>query len=203
MFIYFLIFIYKVSFLAFIVSLAKNSKSAWLALLLSTITYILTMIPIEYISIYSMRYFLDQVSIIILAIIGFLTYNKNDAVNNFKSATFIQLSMIIITCVILVSSYYYYILCIVSGISFWDDPARFGALFIKILFIIMGILAALLKLRISYIYLAISILASLVYGILCYPIFKNTAELIFTSTSLIIMQLILIVAYKKHFSSKE
>ncbi len=100
--------LYQLAFLGFVVALVKHQRYAWLFLMLSCLLKIATMQDFSNINLGYLHYYLPEIEMIIISMIGYVSYSVDSQKNNFICNSDVYIfSSILFTCSCCLRSTYY------------------------------------------------------------------------------------------------
>ena len=190
---------YQLAFLGFVVSLVKHQRCAWQFLMLSCLLKITTMQDFSNINIGYFHYYLPEIVMIIISMIGYVSYSEDSQKNIFKRIGLLKNTVLFVIAIAISLLVYFLLVHVVLGAPFVTIPASLIVHIVEYSFILFALLLGVFKSPLAFASLVIAFLLSIFTQVeLLLKLTHYLSSFCFNSTYIITLMIIVAVSYMKN-----
>jgi hypothetical protein len=190
---------YQLAFLGFVLSLVKRQRCAWGFLMLSCILKITTMQDLSNFNLSYLHYYLPETTIIIISMIGYVSYDENHEKNFFQKISLFKGTTLFTISVAISLLVYYALIYIITQLSFSFAPINFSIHLIEYIFTLFALLLAISKSPLAFASLFIAFVAGICIQIgLLIALPHYLSDFCFNLTYTLTLAVIVAVSYIKN-----
>jgi hypothetical protein len=191
--------LYQLAFLGFVVALVKHQRYAWLFLMLSCLLKIATMQDFSNINLGYLHYYLPEIVMIIISMIGYVSYSVDSQKNIFQKISLLKKIILFVIAMSISFLVYFLLVHIVLGAPFTAISISLGVHIVEYGFIIFALLLAIFKLPLAFASLFIAFLLNIVTQVeLLLNLTHYLSSFCFNSTYILTLMVIAIVIYMRN-----
>ncbi|MGQ4005534.1 hypothetical protein QIW49_03475 [Francisellaceae bacterium CB300] len=182
-------------------SLVKRQRCAWGFLILSCLLKITTMQDFSNINIGYFHYYIPELVMILIAMIGYISYSADHTKNTFKKISSLKKIILFVISLTISLVVYYLLIHIVTKVSFSVAPVAFSLHLLEYIFIIFALSLAIFKSPLVFASIFIAFIAAILIQVsllIAIPHYLYLHEFCFNSIYIITLMVIALVSYKRN-----